>query len=93
MNDEEKFFESLGVELPDDSWASQEDEDAPVEATEALSTLMQMCGIIKAEAIEAGFTGDEAFDMVMTYYGMFLGANFTASQEAFRRGQDGEEKG
>lgn len=96
MTDNESFFKSLGIEPPEDPWTSpteDEDEGAPVEATEALSVLMKMCGVIKSEAIDAGFSSDEAFDMVMTYYGMFLGANFAASQDAMRRGQDGEEEG
>ena len=93
MNDSEKFFKELGVEPPDDSWTSPvEDGDEPMEATDALKVLMQMCGVIKTEAIEAGFTEEEAFDMVMTYYGMFLSANFAASQAAFQAGQDGEKE-
>ena len=92
MNDSDRFFKELGVEPPDDSWTSPlEDEDAPMEATDALKVLMQMCGVIKSEAIGAGFSGDEAFDMVMTYYGMFLSANFAASQAAMRGQEDGEE--
>ena len=96
MDDNERFFRALGIEPPEDSWTSpledDDEEDAPVEATDALRILMQMCGVIKSEAIDAGFSSDEAFDMVMTYYGMFLGANFSASQEALRRGRDGEEE-
>jgi hypothetical protein len=87
--DQKRWFQSLGVEPPDDSWTSQEDEDEPVEAADALKILMQMCGVIKSEAIDAGFSDEEAFDMAMTYYGMFLGAHFAAAQAR----QDGEEEG
>lgn len=94
MNDNDKFFKSLGIEPPEDSWTGPEDkEKPPVKTTEALSILMGMCGVIRSEAIDAGFSDEEAFDMAMTYYGMFLSANFAASQEHYRRSQDGKEEG
>jgi hypothetical protein len=92
MDDSEKFFKELSDELGRESWDAPEDENPPMEAAEAFRVLARTCGVIKTQAIGAGFSNDEAFGMAMTYYSMFLSANFSAAQEATQARRDGEEE-
>ena len=85
MNKNEEFFRSLGIEPPE-----EENDDVesrlPIDASTAIKHLILICATIRDEAINYGFSAEEAYDMVMSYYTIFLGTNFAAAQDKSERG-------
>jgi hypothetical protein len=79
MKDRE-WFRSLGVTPPDEF--DSDYESNKLDAVKAFRDIMEMCGIIRSEALRQGFTADEAYDFAMSYYGVFLSVNFQAAYDA-----------
>ena len=90
MKDNE-WFRSLGVTPPDE--LDSDHESDKFDAIKAFLEIIEMCGIIRNEAIQQGFTAEEAYDFAMSYYGIFLSVNFQAAYQAHQEGRGGEEEG
>ena len=89
-NNDGDFWKRMGMTPPDDESCTEEDFDSKRTGAEmALKELMGMCSVIRREAIQAGFTTEEAYEMAMTYYSLFLSTNFMAAQ-AQAGNQDGQ---
>jgi len=79
MRDDDDFFKRLGVEHPGEGMTDEKKPD--MEKVEGgLRDLIRMVGTIRKEAIRAGFTSDEAFELASSYYQMFLSINFLKAQ-------------
>lgn len=79
---EEEFWRRIGVEPPDDERGDM----GRMGAMEALRTVVEMCATIHKSALNAGFSDEQAFEMVMGYYSFFLTSNLV---DQHSRGRDG----
>ena len=93
MATNDEFFRGLGVEPPDDEGWNDGKEQAKESAMRSFKDIIMVCGMIRTEAIQQGFSSEEAYDFAMSYYGMFLSANFQVALNNQERGRGGEEEG
>ena len=90
MSNDGDFWERMGMTPPDEEGSSEDDfELKKMSAAAALKELVGMCSVIRSEAMDAGFSSEEAYEMAMTYYSLFLSTNFMAAQEQAGK-QDGQ---
>ena len=81
MSNDNDFWERMGMTSSDEEGENEENfESKKIGATAALKELVSMCSVIRSEAMDAGFSSEEAYEMAMTYYSLFLSTNFMAAQ-------------